>query len=124
MYFTLSSAYNRYGCWGLTDDYTNPERNYKMQAMRNILNKAASISKTNEWKTISIYPNSAGNYLEINLGNTNPLPKKSEIEICNLLGETLMRMPAEENSRINISELPAGMYYLKIGEMMGRFVKE
>lgn len=29
MYFTLSSAYNRYGCWGLTDDYTNPERNYK-----------------------------------------------------------------------------------------------
>ena len=124
MYFTLSSAYNRYGCWGLTDDYTNPERNYKMQAMRNILNKAASISKTNEWKMISIYPNPAGNYLEINLGNTNPLPKKTEIEICNLLGETLMRMPAEENSRISISELPAGMYYLKIGEMMGRFVKD
>jgi hypothetical protein len=124
MYFTLSSAYNRYGCWGLTDDYTNPERNYKMQAMRNILNKAASISKTNEWKTISIYPNPAGNYLEINLWNTNPLPKNTEIEICNLLGETLMRLPAEENSRISISELPAGMYYLKIGERMARFVKE
>jgi hypothetical protein len=32
MQFTLSSAYCRYGCWGLTDDITNPQRNYKYEA--------------------------------------------------------------------------------------------
>jgi hypothetical protein len=33
MHFTLCSGYNRYGAWGLTDDYTNPHRNHKMAAM-------------------------------------------------------------------------------------------
>lgn len=36
MFFTLVSGYNRYGCWGLTDDYTNPDRNYKMRAIREL----------------------------------------------------------------------------------------
>ena len=36
LFFTLQSGYNRYGCWGLTDDYTNPDRNYKMQAAREL----------------------------------------------------------------------------------------
>jgi hypothetical protein len=34
--FTIYSGYNRYGCWGLTDDYTLPDRNYKMAAMRDM----------------------------------------------------------------------------------------
>ncbi len=33
MYFTLSSAYSRHGCWGLTDDITQPRRNHKYQAV-------------------------------------------------------------------------------------------
>ena len=37
MQFTLSSAYNRYGCWGLTDDITDPDRNYKFQAARELI---------------------------------------------------------------------------------------
>jgi len=37
MHFTLSSAYNRYGCWGLTDDPTKPFRNYKMKAIKEFL---------------------------------------------------------------------------------------
>ncbi len=36
-FFTLASSYNRYGCWGATDDYKNPDRNYKMQALRDII---------------------------------------------------------------------------------------
>jgi hypothetical protein len=35
--FTIYSGYNRYGCWGLTDDYTNPDRNYKMAAMQDMV---------------------------------------------------------------------------------------
>ncbi|MBS1561684.1 MAG: hypothetical protein JSS89_08780 [Bacteroidetes bacterium] len=37
LYFTLASAYNRYGCWGLTDDPANPDRNAKMSAVRALL---------------------------------------------------------------------------------------
>ncbi|MBC8066025.1 MAG: hypothetical protein H7Y17_14425 [Chlorobia bacterium] len=36
MYFTLSSAYSRYGCWGLTDDITKLDTP-KFQAAREIL---------------------------------------------------------------------------------------
>jgi hypothetical protein len=34
MQFTLTSAYSRYGCWGLTDDVTKPLRNAKYPAAK------------------------------------------------------------------------------------------
>jgi len=37
MQFTLTSGYNRYGCWGLTDDINKPDRNYKFQAARELI---------------------------------------------------------------------------------------
>jgi len=37
MYLAVSSGYNRYGSWGLTDDYHNPDRNYKFAAVRDLL---------------------------------------------------------------------------------------
>ncbi len=33
----LSSSYARWGCWGLTDDVTNPDRNYQFEAARELL---------------------------------------------------------------------------------------
>lgn len=36
-YMMVASAYSRYGCWGLTDDATNPDRNAKFQAIRNLI---------------------------------------------------------------------------------------
>ncbi len=37
MQFTLQSPYQRYGSWGLTDDVAQPDRNYKFQAVRELL---------------------------------------------------------------------------------------
>jgi hypothetical protein len=37
MQFTLSSGYSRYGCWGLTDDISNPGRNHKYGAIKSIV---------------------------------------------------------------------------------------
>ncbi|MBC8160297.1 MAG: fibronectin type III domain-containing protein [Roseiflexaceae bacterium] len=37
MYFTLSSAYSRYGMWGITDDITNLNRNSKYAAIEQLL---------------------------------------------------------------------------------------
>jgi len=39
MQFTLSSAYTRYGCWGLTDDITAPERIPKYNAAKALAEK-------------------------------------------------------------------------------------
>jgi hypothetical protein len=39
MQFTLSSAYTRYGCWGLTEDITDPERNVKYRAAKLLAEK-------------------------------------------------------------------------------------
>jgi hypothetical protein len=37
MSFVLCSGYTRYGCWGLTDDITDPDRNHQFQAIRIVL---------------------------------------------------------------------------------------
>ncbi len=37
MYLAVSSGYNRYGSWGLTDDYHYPDRNYKFEAIRELI---------------------------------------------------------------------------------------
>jgi hypothetical protein len=42
MQFTLSSAYTRYGCWGLTDDINHPERNPKYNAAKSLAEKYPS----------------------------------------------------------------------------------
>lgn len=34
--FGIWAAYTRYGCWGLTDDPMNPDRNYKFKAARTL----------------------------------------------------------------------------------------
>jgi hypothetical protein len=43
MQFSLSSGYNRYGCWGLTDDISYPNRNYKYGAIKSIVGGPASV---------------------------------------------------------------------------------
>ena len=37
MQFTLTSGYNRYGSWGLTDDINDPYRNYKFGCIQDLL---------------------------------------------------------------------------------------
>ena len=37
MQFTLTSSYNRYGCWGLTDDVADPHRNFKFSCLQELL---------------------------------------------------------------------------------------
>jgi len=43
IYLELTSGYNRYGSWGLTDDVTNPDRNYKFEAVRDVLGDVAGL---------------------------------------------------------------------------------
>jgi hypothetical protein len=58
MQFTLSSSYNRYGCWGLTDDITVPHRNYKLAAIEDLLSGTSRAKESEEPPhKIKAYPN-------------------------------------------------------------------
>jgi hypothetical protein len=48
VHFTLSSAYTRYGCWGLTDDITKPDRNSKYMAVQLLAEKYSSSIHTHK----------------------------------------------------------------------------
>jgi len=78
---------------------------------------------------ISISPNPASDYIEINLERWSPSSgwTPSEIQIYNSLGECVinyeLRITNYEKERIDISSLPPGMYYLKIGYFINKFVK-
>jgi hypothetical protein len=85
---------------------------------------------------ISISPNPAEEYIEIyglNKG-LQPLVPEQEIKIYNLLGECVMSVsgaggthpfvPSREgNIRIDVSGLPAGVYIVRLGDWVGRFLK-
>jgi hypothetical protein len=130
MYFTLSSSYNRYGCWGLTDDYTNPERNYKMKAVRNIIAQSTGISVgmnaaiKDDGKTgiPVIYPNPAKDYITILPGITK-LPANSRIAIYSIFGELVLTTVFRENLRIDVSRLPSGLYFLQMSGMVNKLIK-
>ena len=59
MQFTLTSSYNRYGCWGLTDDVNDPNRNYKFACIRDLLpDDTTSLEEIQHFRPIvSVYPN-------------------------------------------------------------------
>ncbi len=57
MQFTLTSAYNRYGCWGLTDDVAVAHRNFKLAAIRDLLGGTTHSKEIIESrKKIKVYP--------------------------------------------------------------------
>jgi hypothetical protein len=58
MQFTLTSAYSRYGCWGLSDDVSVPHRNYKLAAIRDLLSGTTNSDEiVHTGSSISVYPN-------------------------------------------------------------------
>lgn len=86
---------------------------------------------------INIYPNPAQDYIEVNINNPT---EGSLIEIYNVLGEKVLAAPyplnpahfphkqpvadlSEMEYRFNISYLSEGVYYLKFGCQVEKFVK-
>jgi len=129
MVFTLASSYTRYGCWGLTDDVKYPDRNYKMQAMRDIISSYTSINETEINNELNlIYPNPASDFIEISHKRcpTSARCRTSEdIYIYNSYGEKVFAEQiflTTSKQRIDIKILPTGVYYLKLGNIFERFV--
>jgi hypothetical protein len=110
----------------------------------NYFSQIASVNETNE-NSISIYPNPAEDYIEITLGRHNvnkalqPLVQDGEFEIYDVLGNVVVDYVASKSTsvplnrdtsagggqvRIDISHLPSGLYFVKIGNRVEKFVKK
>jgi hypothetical protein len=81
-----------------------------------------------------IFPNPAGEYIEIKDVRAEHALPLQDIKIYNLLGECVMSaggakgthpfVPSQEgNIRIDVSGLPAGLYFIRLGDCVGRFLK-
>jgi hypothetical protein len=74
--------------------------------------------------TLTVYPNPANSVLFVRLPQCDsPTADKTEYRITNLMGQALLsgRIDAE-NQQIDISALPAGMYFISVGETTRKFV--
>jgi len=78
---------------------------------------------------ISISPNPAGEYIDIAFSSPRLKPwvaSVDEIKIYNLLGECVINEsihPMTPSHRMNIENLPAGLYFVRVGDWVGRFLK-
>ncbi|MCX7736119.1 MAG: right-handed parallel beta-helix repeat-containing protein [Candidatus Kapabacteria bacterium] len=77
---------------------------------------------------VTIYPNPALDYIEIIYNVETGLRPAStdKINIYNILGECVLSVETQHAvslQRIDISNLPSGLYFVRLGDLVGRFVK-
>ena len=70
----------------------------------------------------TVYPNPTNGVLFVETQSIASLPNPT-YRITNLMGQTLLQGSINaENQRIDISMLPAGMYFISVGELTRKFV--
>jgi hypothetical protein len=79
---------------------------------------------------LNIKPNPAGDYIEIDVGANGRSPlQQNEIRVYNSIGECVLEVVANVETlhatslRIDTSELPPGIYFLRCGGQCAKFVK-
>lgn len=107
----------------ISTDFSNDIWKYLNEIM------AGETSVGEDSEEIGIYPNPAADYIEIS-GILNPTLKRGvedvkEIKIYNTHGELLISVGTGRDlslQRIDISHLPVGLYFLRIGKYSEKFI--
>jgi glutamine amidotransferase-like uncharacterized protein len=95
------------------------------------ISSETSVKNVKYCNKTQLKPNPASDYIEINLERCQTLSKcqTSEIKIFNIFGECLIELPDVQHlgdvghlKRIDISHLPVGLYFIKIGNYTDKFV--
>lgn len=82
------------------------------------------VAENDEMK-FAVYPNPANNVISISFNDVQTQFIELQYEITNTLGQTVMKgFISSENQQINTSDLENGMYFIKIGGMTIKFIKE
>jgi len=90
------------------------------------------VVESDKIKEFSISPNPATDFLEISYSDANHTLKgvvNTDIAIFNVLGEKIpprlisSATPQEWNFRLDVSSLPSGVYFVRVVDKVGKFVK-
>ncbi len=74
---------------------------------------------------LSVYPNPAHGIFELVVTNDTFIKEKPEIKIYNVLGEIIYQTEmVNEKSEIDLAEQPAGIYFIKVGSLTKKIIKE
>ncbi len=88
-----------------------------------IRDNTVGVNDQNQSGGISIYPNPAGDFINISIDSEADLFTR-EVQILDLLGLVVSKKELTDgNNRIDISNLPRGTYFIKIGDKVEKFVK-
>ncbi len=82
-----------------------------------------SVEDNTNLENLFIYPNPAGDFINISIDNDADLLAR-EVQILDLLGLVVSKQELTDgNNRIDISNLPRGTYFIKVGDRVEKFVK-
>lgn len=112
MQFTLSSAYTRYGCWGLTDDINQPYRNYKMGCLEEWIKTTTSQDAVHV-QELTLHPNPMQESFEVRW----PYSGKYQWRILTLEGRLVQTgySISSKKTKIDCGELANGVYVFEWG---------
>jgi photosystem II stability/assembly factor-like uncharacterized protein len=88
--------------------------------------KTSINEKSEQFGTININPNPASDYITIQIQPSEGLEPTEgyKVQVFDMLGIEVVQLPLiEGNNRIDISNLPPGFYFIKIGDRVEKFVK-
>lgn len=71
-----------------------------------------STSVVSRQKDFVVYPNPTHDMVYVKMLNMQNFPKR--IEVLNMQGKPLFAVPAEETTRVDLSRLPSGVYFLSL----------
>jgi hypothetical protein len=104
---------------------------YNTQAYIAKFNEVTDVIENTSIDEICISPNPASDYIEINVRAGSKPALMIDFEIFNIFGEKIPprhfalqnATPQEGNFKIDISNLPAGVYFVKVGDKFKKFMK-
>ena len=113
-FYTFQSGFTDFVFFVIYDNYFQLKEIYKLLVINNEV-FTASLDE-NERSDFKLFPNPVQSELKINAAFTN-----DNYQIMDLNGRELINT---RNENIDVSQLQAGQYLLKIGSSVQRFVKE
>ena len=87
--------------------------------------QGSSIAELNQTKQLKLYPNPAKNNVQFTTNNYQ-LPN-TDVFIYDIYGKVVQQLPIKNYQKeitLDVSSLQSGIYFVKLGDAFGKFVKE
>ncbi len=111
----------------LNETYSNIMGGFYYTKISNLINETSVDDKSLDMNDLHIFPNPTTDFITIQISEVFESSEVSEIKIFNMLGECVISEsihPMTASHRMNIEKLSAGVYLLRIGDNVKKFVKK